>query len=197
MYRMIAGLLCLLLLAGVAAGADVELKAVKFYALIEADGVAHLGGKTINVKTGDSLEFHEYAPHSGLAPDLIDIGIVLKNQGVQAQNTEVRVAVSPKVGKVVLHQDTPDLPIHEATEASAEWLAPIVLLKQRVKNLPSGREIQITFRKIALGPILKDYMSRKLWPVTLNFEATVEPSAAEETFKNNTLKRTLKIKMWE
>jgi hypothetical protein len=194
---MIMGLLCLLLLTGVAAGADVELKAIKFYAVIEADGVAHLGGKTINVKRGDRLEFHEYAPHSGLAPELIDLGVILKNQGVPAESTEVRVAISPKVGKVVLYQGTPDLPIHEATETSAEWLAPILLLKQKIKNLPSSREIQITFRTIGLGPILKDYMSRNLWPVTLNFEATVEPSAAEETFKNNSLKRTLKIKMWE
>lgn len=186
-----------LLLVGVVSGADIAAKAIKFYGIIEGDGVVLLSGKTIEAKKGDRLEFDEYAPHSGLAPNIIDVAVIVMNQRTRTKNIEVRVAVSPKVGKVVLYQGTPDLPIHEKTETSSGWLAPILLLKQTVKDLPPSRDIEVTFRKINLGAILKDYIRRNLWPVMLNFEATVEPSSAEQTFKNNTVRRTLKVQMWE
>lgn len=199
MRYIFVGVICALFLTGIAEGGDRDANGIKFFAVnLEAGSVAHLDGKTIDIKKGDRLEFHEYAPHSGLAPDVIDVGVVVTNRSTQTEkNFEVRLAVSPKVGKVIHYQGTPDLPLHDEIEKSAEWFTPILLLKQTVKSVAPGRNVEVNFRNIKLGSILKDYVRRGLWPVTLNFEASVEPSSEEETFRNNTVKRALKLRMWE
>ncbi len=199
MHCILLSLIFAFSLANNVEGGDREVNAIKFYALLlEADTVAHIDGKTIDVKKGDRIEFHEYAPHSGVAPDLIDVAVVVTNRGNQSEkNVEVRLAVSPKVGKVIHYPGTPDLPLHDEIEKSAEWFAPIFFLKQTIKSVAPGQAVEVKFRNIKLGSILKDYMRRRLWPVTLNFEASVEPSSTEETFKNNTVKRDLKVRMWE
>lgn len=182
-----------------AEGHDLEVKAVKFYALIPQAGyVVGPDKKVVAVKKGQRVEFDEYAPHSGLAPDILEAGVTIANSGETNQlNVQIRLAVSPKVGKVTFYQGTPDLPIHEETEASAEWFAPILLLKQVVGTVPAGQTVNVFFRNINLGSILKDYNRRHLWPIMLNFEVSVEPVNSEDTFKNNTVRRFLKVGMWE
>lgn len=189
----------MLLVTAAAEAHELELRALKFYAVFaEAGDVINSENKVVSVKKGEQLEFHEYAPHSGIAPDILNVGVAVANTGNAVQrNVEIRLAVTPKVGRVILYQETPDLPVHEATEKTAEWLAPILLLKQTVNTLPPRRVVQVTFRNIKLGSILKEYSRRHLWPVMMSFEASIEPVDMEATINNNTKKRNLTIRMWE
>lgn len=149
---------------------DPSLTAIKFYGYAKGGGVIYSDKKEIEVKKGSRFEFHEYRPLHGLDPDLIDVGISVSNNSTQAPGSvEIRIVIAPKVSSIVFIPKLagsgmdPRTADRAGTYETAEWFAPIVLLRKTVK-IAGGSNKEVTFEKINLQEIIRSYVKRKLWP---------------------------------
>jgi hypothetical protein len=203
-YRLQIGavLLSLLLCGHLASASDLEITSLKFYGYATGKGVVYIDNRQIEVKGGEKLEFYEHDPLDGTDFDIIDIGVWILNKGAdELQKIEVRIALAPKVASLVF---IPGIPFSgrdpstadkEATEKTAEWFAPILLLRKSVQQLSAGRSTEVVFEKINLKEIIQRHVDRKLWPTELRIEASVEPKEREDSFRNNTISKNLRLKL--
>lgn len=201
--QVVAGSCVFLLLALPAAQthpAELEALAITFYGFAEASGTTYLNDKPVEVKPGDRLAFDAHEPLAGFSPDVIEVGVTVRNKGPEgAANVEVRLAASPRVAPLVFLQglegsgEDPSTADPEATARGAEWFAPILLARQRVASLRAKQSVEVVFKKIDLRAMLAGYVKRKLWITELRFDASIEPGMGDRTLRDNSVTRHLRI----
>lgn len=181
---------------------DFDISLLKFYGHAEGEGVFYIGDKRVVIKKGDKLEFSEYDPLEGTHFDIIDIGVTVANRSPRlVSDLEVRVSIAPKVGYLIFIEGlegsgtSPSTADKEATERTAEWFAPVLLFRKAIDRLPPGSSVEVLFEAVDLGAIIRQYVTRKLWPTQLRIDASVEPKGREDTFLNNSGTRYLRIKL--
>lgn len=193
---------CLLLALPAARTHPAELEAlgITFYGFAEASGTTYLNDKPMDVKPGDRLAFDAHDPLGGFSPNVIEIGVTVRNKGpAGAANVEVRLAVSPKVAPLVFLEglegsgEDPSTADREATLRGAEWFAPILLMRQRVPWLRANNSTEVVFKKIDLRAMLAEYAKRKVWITELRFDASIEAAMGDRTLRDNSVTRHLRI----
>ncbi|MEW6585366.1 MAG: hypothetical protein AB1442_07105 [Nitrospirota bacterium] len=183
----------------VSEGADLGLSKIKFYGYFTGGKniTNYIDDQPIKVKEGETLrhEFNKFDKVEGVIADNMDVETTVYNRGKQAMtDIEVRLSISPKVTYFVYVKDYPEkLWNSEEMERTAEWFAPIVLLRNKIKKLDAGASSSVVFEKINIGKIVDEYLKKELWPIEFEFTMSIEPVGGEGTFKNNTERRTLKI----
>ncbi len=199
------GLTLLLVATASGAGEDLDLFLLRTFGTFEGGergGVLYLDDKKVTLRKGEvaRLEIWGYNWLDGVHPDLIDIAATVSNRGRNAaRSIEVRIAIAPKVASLVFIEGLvdsgkdPSTADPEATEKTAQWFAPILLLRKSVGEIQGGSSMEVVFERIDLKTIIQQYVARKLWPIELRIEASVEPKGAEDTFRNNTTTRRFRI----
>jgi hypothetical protein len=182
--------------------ADLEITAAKLYGYAPATGMMYLYDKKIKVKAGERIEFSAYDPLDGLAPDFFDVEVTAKNNGpATVKNVEVRLSLTPKVASLVFFPglvgsgfdaSTAD---HEKTEQTAQWFAPTLVIQKTILQVAAGMSAKVVFDKINLAEIIRSYENRKLWPMELRIDASIEPKESEINLRNNSTTRNLKINL--
>src|SRR3972149_3088754 len=175
--------------------ADLGLSKIKFYGYFTgAKNVTYyVDDQPIKVKKGETLrhEFNRFDKVEGVIIDMMDVESTVLNQNKKAiMEIEVRLSISPKVAYFVYIKDYPEKMWNiEEMERTAEWFAPIVLLKSKIDKLDAGSSSRVVFEKINIGKIIDGYLKKELWPIELEFKMSIEQVCKEETFKNNTERR--------
>ena len=183
----------------VSESADLSLSKIRFYGFFKGQkGVEHyIDDKLVDIKEGETLrhEFNWFERVDGIITDIMDVEATVFNRGDNpVKDIEVRLSISPKMAYFVYIKDYPEkLWNSEEMERTVEWFAPIILLKNKIDKLGAGSSSRVVFEKINIGKIIDGYLKRELWPIDLEFVMSIEPASKEETFKNNTERRTLKI----
>ena len=183
----------------VSESADLSLSKIRFYGFFKGQkGVEHyIDDKLVDIKEGETLrhEFNWFERVDGIITDIMDVEATVFNRGDNpVKDIEVRLSISPKMAYFVYIKDYPEkLWNSEEMERTVEWFAPIILLKNKIDKLGAGSSSRVVFEKINIGKIIDGYLKRELWPIELEFVMSIEPASKEETFKNNTERRTLKI----
>jgi hypothetical protein len=183
----------------VSESADLSLSKIRFYGFFKGEkGIEHyIDDKLLNIKEGETLrrEFNWFDRVDGIITDIIDVETTVYNRSKQVMtDIEVRLSISPRMTYFVYIKDYPEkLWNSEEMERTAEWFAPIILLKSKINKVDAKSSTKVVFEKINLGKIIDEYFKKELWPTELEFTISIEPAGKEETFKNNTERRTLKI----
>jgi hypothetical protein len=201
--RSVASFVCIVaLLIGLTTSveADVGLLGIRFYGSGPGEGHIYVNDKKIFVRDWQPFEFHEYAPLDGVRPTIVDVVVSVLNSADATEETDIRMVVSPKVAPIVFIPGLtgsgidPSTADPKATRLGAYWFAPIRIVTKTV-TLPSRRPQNVSFHGLNLADMLDQYAQRRLWPVDLRFDVSVEPTRQDRRLQNNTMSRSLRINL--
>ena len=184
---------------------DVELSALRFVGVFTAKTAGYLrfGETRVEVRKGEVLR-HEVTEYNELdgTPDAIEVVTTVHNRGPRTvRNLLVRTAASAKVARLVFVPGMPGAGTdpatadHKATERTAAWFAPFALSNTTIAELPADNTVDVTLYSLTVQDFIRDYVSRKLWPIELRVEASVEAIGAEDNLSNNTQTRYLPFRI--
>ncbi len=196
------------------AAESLELRRLAVFGIITAEtgGIIYLNDKEVSLQKGETarLEVKEYNPLDGVTPPFVEVVATVANQAQNGvRDIEVRISVAPKVASLVFikglldpdieakvgSEKDPSTASPRDTEKTAEWFAPILLLRKTLPTLSAGGTAEVVFERIDLKAIIDGYVARKLWPTALRIQASVEPKAREKNFRNNTKSLLFPIKL--
>lgn len=188
----------LVFLPAVLEASDLRITGIKFFDIVQDDGYIYKGEDKIDILKGTRLEVNEFNIHNNQTIRVMEVHVTVGNKLEQIiADTELRMTVALKIGNIVLHNNVYDNPDHQATEQSAAWFAPMLLFTERLKTISAQSETVVVLGPVMLADILHKYESKRLWPVMLRVEISVEPIKPEDSLSNNTARRDLKIHMLE
>jgi hypothetical protein len=183
----------------VASAANTAVRGISIYGHATAAATMYRDDKPVKVMPGQRVELSTLDLTSDSIFHQVDIVVALSHAGPSTPDpVAVHVAVSPKVAPIVFITGTPGSGVdpaaadHEATERAAVWLGPILLLSKEVVARRSGR-MEVSFEGVDLKAMVRRYADRRQWPVSLRFQATIEPGAHERRVGNNSAIRVFRV----
>jgi hypothetical protein len=163
------------------AQSDVFLSSLILYTkLPEGSSEAKEHGKYPQIKS--------YDLHGGLAPDKVDVVVVVN--GKPAGEVTIVLEVFPTVGLTNWNQ-TEGITELQLLESSKTRLSGFLRLERTLRF--EGRT-DIKFSDIDLSKVIKHFVQRGFWPAELIFKVTAEPIPGETALSNNVMEFTLQMK---
>jgi len=132
----------------------------------------------------------KYSVSGGITPHKVDIHINITNNSQHQEINEIRLSITPKVGKILAIKESPDMTDSEATRQNAVWMSTDTILRKNHIPFKPFTSQTIIFKDIDIDKMIKTYSTDSLgdyYPVELKFEVTVNPLETDKNQKNNTL----------
>jgi hypothetical protein len=186
-----------LLRAELAIGSELKIHECNLYTVdIANEGeVLYRGGKEYTFKTGKPLRLKVLNYEEDIKPetDFIDVEAVIGNVGKGvAENVEVRLAVSPKIGSITHLAKTDGDPSNEEMEELSEWFCPKILMKQSIKEIKEYSSQKVIFR-LNFKELYDSYSEKQLFVSRLMFMLSVDPQNPQINFGDDTTKIIVRI----
>ncbi len=128
-----------------------------------------------------------YDRHAGLAPDKIDVVVVVN--GEPPGEVTIVLEVFPVVG-VTNWDHTEGITEPQLLESSKTKMPSFLRLE---KTLRFRGRTEVTFSDIDLSKLIKHYTQRGFWPAEAIFIATAEPIRGETALSNNVMEFKLRM----
>jgi hypothetical protein len=132
-------------------------------------------------------QIKSYDLHGGLAPDKVDVVVVVN--GKPSEEVSIVLEVFPVVGLTNWNQ-TEGITDLQLLESSKTTLSGVLRLEKTQRF--EGRT-DIKFVDIDLSKIIKHFTQRCFWPAELIFKATAEPVLGETALSNNVMEFKLEM----
>lgn len=187
----------LIVFSSQASGSDLQLQNFRLFTIdkVQKGEVVYRGDKEY---TGDSngkikLEVLDFERDINSNTDTLEIECtVFNSEKNSAKNVQVRLAVSPKIGRIVFLDENEGIINWIETESTASWLCPSMLIEQNIREIKGGSAQDVSF-SFNLHKMTEGYIDKGLWLTGIILMISIEPQELEKNIKDNTVKITIEI----